>query len=364
MRRSGYGKGMCFRLLYTLRHLGFIEKVDRRYQLIADVPRRKRFRIGYAAQGQDSSFGEEVLRGLIQAAETELVELLIVNNRYDARVALKNTEQLVRERVDLVIEFQTDEAIAPEVAARYRKADIPVIAIDVPHPGTTYFGANNYEAGLIAGRRLGQWAQEHWNGQIDEILLVGIARAGALPAARTRGVVTGIREILRAETTPVIGIDGDGQFKTALQRVRQYLRGSRATHVLVGAANDPSALGAARALQEAGRADTCVVVGHNAEPDGRAELRDPRSPFIGSVAYFPEKYGDRLVRLALDILSHRRVPPAVFVQHELITPDNVDHFDPNDALMDVPAFGGSDSDGRRLRVSRDGAPARLVGPAE
>jgi ribose transport system substrate-binding protein len=295
-----------------------------------------------------------VHQGLIEAAQRELVELLIVNNRYNARIALKNAERLVREHVDLVIEFQTDEAIAAEIAARYRKADIPVIAIDIPHPGTTYFGANNYEAGLIGGRYLGKWARDHWNGRVDEILLLGIARAGALPAARTRGVVAGIREILRSETTPVIGVDGDGQFKTALQRVRHYLRGSRATHVLVGAANDPSALGATRAFQEAGRADTCVVIGQNAEPDARAELREPRSPFIGSVAYFPEKYGERLLRLALDILSHRRVPPAVFVRHELITPENVDHFYPNDALKDLQAFGGSDRDRKGPRTPRAG----------
>jgi ribose transport system substrate-binding protein len=338
MRRTGHGKGMCFRLLYTLRHLGFVEKADRRYQLITDVPRRKRFRIGYAAQGQDSSFSAEVQRGLVEAAEQDRVELMIVNNRYNPRTALKNADHLVRERVDLVIEFQTDEAIASEIAARYRKADIPAIAIDIPHPGATYFGANNYEAGLIAGRHLGKWARDHWGGRVDEILLLGIARAGALPAARMRGVLTGIREILPIDATPAVGIDGDGQFKTALQRVRRHLRGSSATHVLVGAANDPSALGAARAFQEAGRAGTCAVIGQNAEPDARAELREPRSPLIASVAYFPERYGERLVRLALDILSHRRVPPAVFVRHELVTQENVDHFYPNDVLREVQTF--------------------------
>src|SRR5688500_6026058 len=30
MDRTGFPKGMCFRLLYTLRHCGFIEKVDRK----------------------------------------------------------------------------------------------------------------------------------------------------------------------------------------------------------------------------------------------------------------------------------------------------------------------------------------------
>jgi ribose transport system substrate-binding protein len=339
MDRTGHGKGMCFRLLYTLRHLGFVEKVDLRYQLAIEVPHRKRFRIGYAAQGQDSSFATEVYQGLMTAAERAQVELIVVNNRYNAKTAVKNAEQLVRERVDLVVEFQTDEAVAPAIASLYRQADIPVVAIDIPHPGTTYFGANNYEAGLLAGRYLARWARQHWAGRIDEILLIDIVRAGTLPASRTRGMLAGIREVLRGSTTvPVVTIDGDGQFKTALERVRKHLHESRATHVLVGAANDPSALGAVRAFQEAGRAGTCAVAGQNAEPDARAELREPRSPFVASVAYFPEKYGEGLIRLALDILGQRRVPPAIFVNHELITPATVDHFYPNDALLGVRPF--------------------------
>jgi ribose transport system substrate-binding protein len=67
----------------------------------------------------------------------------------------------------------------------------------------------------------------------------------------------------------------------------------------------------------------------------RAELREPRTPLIASVGYFPEKYGDGLIRLALDILSKRPVPPAVFVRHQIITRENVDHFYPNDALLGV-----------------------------
>jgi hypothetical protein len=31
------------------------------------------------------------------------------------------------------------------------------------------------------------------------------------------------------------------------------------------------------------------------------------------------------------------VPPAVFTTHQLITPDNVDHFYPNDSLLAAPA---------------------------
>jgi ribose transport system substrate-binding protein len=336
--RTGYSKGMCFRFLFTLHYCGFLEKTDGgRYRLTAEIRRRRLYRIGYAAQGQDSSFPREVYAGLARAAEREQVELITVDNRYQPKIALHNAEHLISEGVDLVIEFQTDEAVAPAIAAKYLEAGIPMIAIDIPHPGATYFGANNYEAGLLAGRHLGKWTRQHWAGRVDEILLLEIERAGSLPRARMRGVMAGIKEVLReAETVPVVSLDGDGQFKTSLRKVGRHLRHSRATHVLVAAANDPSALGAARAFQEAGRASTCAVVGQNAEPDARAELREPRTPLIASVGYFPERYGDGLIRLALDILAKRPVPPALFVGHQIITRDNLDHFYPDDSLLMVP----------------------------
>jgi ribose transport system substrate-binding protein len=336
VERTGFGKGMCFRLLHTLHHCDLLEKVDASgYRLLSEMRRRKRYRIGYAAQGLDTSFPREVHASLQRAAETEGIELIVVNNRYQPKVALKNAEQLVRERVDLVIEFQTDEAVAPAIASKYLEAFIPLIAIDIPHPGATYFGGNNYQAGLLAGRHLGQWARSRWNGHVEELLLLELARAGSLVHARMSGVLAGLKEALRdaLEACPVVSLDGDGQFKTSLEKVRRHLRQSKARRVLVGAANDSSALGAARAFQEAGRAGTCAVVGQNGEPDARAELREPRTPLIASVGFFPERYGDGLIRLALDILAHRQTPPALFIRHQLITSDNVDHLYPNDVLM-------------------------------
>src|SRR5207249_8069022 len=116
----------------------------------------------------DSSFPREVLAGLLRAAEDAHVEVVAVDNRYDPRVALRNADRLVREQVHLVIEFQADEAVAAAIAAKYLGAKLPIIAIDIPHPGATYFGANNYEAGLIGGRHLGRWAKKNWNGRSEE----------------------------------------------------------------------------------------------------------------------------------------------------------------------------------------------------
>lgn len=112
---------------------------------------------------------------------------------------------------------------------------------------------------------LGRWAKRHWNGEVDEILPIELHRAGSLPKARMRGMITGIGEVLRlTEQCRTVSIDGDGQFQSSLERARKHLRESKAKRILVGAANDPTALGALRAFQEAGRANDCAIVGNNA----------------------------------------------------------------------------------------------------
>lgn len=337
--RTGFNKGMCFRLLYSLHQCGFLDRVgENSYRLTSEVRRRRLYRIGYAEQGQDTSFDREVANGLKRAAEREQVELITVDNRYQPKVALRSADYLIRQEVDLAIEFQADEVVAPDIASKYLEANIPFIAIDIPHPGATYFGANNYQAGLMGGHYLGRWAKRNWNGEVDEVLLIELQRAGSLPKARMRGLLAGLSEVMRTpERSRIVPIDGDGQFQTTLERVRKHLRESKAKRILVGAVNDSSAIGALRAFQEAGRAEECAIVGQNAEPEARAELRSPRTRLIASVAFFPEQYGEGLVRLALDILVRKPVPPAVFTKHQIITPENVDHFYPNDSLLSIPA---------------------------
>jgi ribose transport system substrate-binding protein len=338
--RSGLPKSMTFRLLYTLERCGMIEKAgENLYRSHLRPFKQRPYRLGYAAQGTDYQFSKEVSTSLQRAAAAQGIELICVDNRYNAKIAQRNADVLVREKVDLVIEFQTDDHVAPIVAAKYRTAGIPLIALEVPHPGATYFGANNYEAGLIGGRHLGRWAKQQRCSDADEIVFIALDRAGSLPKMRLTGMLVGMKEVYPTlENCRVTYLDGDGKLGESFEIMRRYLRTSRSRRFLIGAINDPSALGALRAMHEAGRSECCAVMGQNASPEGRAELRQPNTRLIGSVAYFPEKYGAEIVAVALDLLHRRPVPPAVFVKHQLVTPDNVDHIYPNDQLIQMGTF--------------------------
>ena len=333
--RTGLDRATAFRLIHTLTHCGFLEKIGaNRYTCPVQLRRRMKVRIGFAAGGDNSLFNREVAEGLVRAAEQHNVKLITVDNRFSRKHALRSIETLVKENVDLIIEYQTDYSVAPVISQKCAAANIPLIAIEVPHPGAVYFGANNYEAGLIGGRYLATWAKNHWKSNVDEIILIEQHRAGPLPQARLIGSLTGLNEVLpESKNCTVTHLDGDDDLGKSLTVVRRHLRYTKSKRILVAALGDMGALGALRAFEEAGRVEDCAVMGQNAAPEARRELRRPGTRLIGSVAYFPEKYGQSLLRIAMDLLNKKKLPPAVFIKHSLITAQNVDTFYPNDGLL-------------------------------
>ena len=332
--RTGISKATVFRLLATLEHRGMVERVGGySFRLAVRRLRKHRYRIGFGAQSSEFAFSREVAQSIENAARQEGYELVVLNNRYSKRTALRNVDQFIRHKMDLVIEFQTDEQVAPLIAGRLADANVPLIALEIPHPGATYYGADNYRAGLIGGRYLAASVKPRWN-RVDELALLELPQAGPLPRSRLLGILAGVQQTFEGfDENSVVYLNGNGQFGKSLEVMRRHLRMTRARRILVGAINDPSALGALRAFEEAGRAADCAVVGQNASAEARAEMRLPGTRFVGSVGYFPESYGERVLRLAADILAGRPTPPAVFVKHQMVTPANVHHFYPNDALM-------------------------------
>jgi ribose transport system substrate-binding protein len=324
-----------FRLLATLVEEGMLEKPAKNlYCLASQQWKRKRYRIGYASQSEEFSFSRLVSESIRSAAFDAGIELIELSNRYSASVAIRNAEIFVREGVDLVIEFQTNEDSAASVASKLIEAGIPIIAIEIPHPGASFYGANNYRAGVLAGHALAKAAVHHWGGQVDEVILLELAKAGPLPRSRLTGILAGLRELLpKIPDQKVLFINGNGRFEDSLEATRRYLLHTKSNHVLMGALNDPSCLGALRAFEEAGRAQNCLAVAQNATIEARREMRRKGTRLVGSVAYFPERYGDAVITLALDKLGGKEIPSASFTRHQLITPENVESFYPNDALI-------------------------------
>jgi ribose transport system substrate-binding protein len=82
--------------------------------------------------------------------------------------------------------------------------------------------------------------------------------------------------------------------------------------------NDDAAIGALNAAYKLHRQGDVIIVGQGADRRVREALRDPESRIIGSTAYWPERYGEKIIPLALKILRGEPVPPAIYIAHTFV----------------------------------------------
>jgi ribose transport system substrate-binding protein len=315
-----------FRLLYTLAVRGYVRR-DSKTKKFRHCLGYRAYRIGYAQLSGDQPFVQKVTQGLVDAAQESGVELLVADNRNTPEQAVKNAAWLIAERVDCVIEYAFHYRVTPVLADMFRKAGIPTLAIDIPMPGAIYFGADNHVVGTLGGEALAEYARDHWRGRVDRVLLLESLEAGPATHLRIIGSLDGILRVLPNVHKKCVlrknakGTEAGGY--TATRSVLQSL--GRREQMLIAAANDNCARGALRAVREAGREPFTAIMAQGWGPDAEleAELRDPGTPLIGAVAYFPENYGAKILPLALKCLNGQPVPPATYAEHQLIVRDGL-----------------------------------------
>jgi ribose transport system substrate-binding protein len=326
---SGLEQTICFRLLVTLESEGLLRKADgKRYSSNVRLLKGTRYRIGYASQGLDS-FSSAVSQGIRWASTEHQVDLIELGNHYSIKTAIRNAELFIRRELDLVIEFQTYERIGPRLSQMFAEAGIPLIALEIPHPNATFVGLDNHRVGMLAGKTLLKAAQRQWQGTCDEVIFLDLEIAGSVPSLRLSTAESVLRHGLVGPYA-ISHLQSHGEFTRSFEVARKHLRSSRAQRVLLTGVNDFAVLGALRAFEEAGRGNYCLAVSIGGGPEARRELRLSSSHLHACVAAFPERYGESVIQLAIDILDHRSTPPAVYMPVQVLHAKNVNAFYPKD----------------------------------
>jgi ribose transport system substrate-binding protein len=322
-QKTRISKTSVYRILKTLVHRGYLAQTPSGQYRLVSRPRRLRF--GFAVQSAEMPFPMAVAQSVTAAAAASGVELITLDNRYDPAAAVRNAEEFVARRVDLALEFQVEEAVAPRVAHIFKKADIPLVAIDVPHPNATYFGVDNFEVGYEAASILAQYAQRKWKGKVDQVVGVGFIEAGSFVQNRITGAFDGIRERFKElSADQFVQIDGRGMREASRNAMSKLLRRGRpGEHTLVAAANDTSALGVLDAVREAGEEANFAIVGQDCIPEVLEEMGKGTSAIVGTISHEPETYGPRLIQLGISILRGYTVPPYNYVHYRAVTPETL-----------------------------------------
>jgi ribose transport system substrate-binding protein len=317
-QRSQISKTSIYRILKTFAHRGYVaQNSSGSYRLMA---RPRKIRFGFAGESAEMPFSEAVTSSLKAAASASGVDLILRDNRYEADTALRNAKEFVAEGVDLVIEFQIEERIAPLIAHTISRAGIPLIAVDIPHPSAVYFGVDNFQVGYEAGEILARHALNQWKGQADWVLGLDLAEAGTFVQSRISGAFEGVRSVLpQIPQNAYVRLDGRGLRQTSAQVVSDFMqRRGRTDRVLIAAATDTSALGALQTVKRLKREKLTAIVGQDCIPEVVEELRQKGTSLIASISHEAHTYGPRLIQLGITLLRGNTVQPYNYVQHRVM----------------------------------------------
>jgi ribose transport system substrate-binding protein len=319
----------ALRILHTFERHGWVAK-DSRTKKFKLLVGSRQYRVGYAQLRAGLPFSDAVTRGLVEAARLALVELLPLDNEFDADKAIEHARWMIREKVDFAIECQRHAKVAPVLADMFARAHIPTLAIDIPQPGALYFGPNNYSTGLMLGEAAGSFVHKKWRGGVDQVLLLEAFAAGPHPHSRIAGFLEGLQSAVKGPGAGrVVRRDGKGTEEDSYGAAHKFFQEmSPRKRVLVASINDIGALGAVRAARELGREQYTGIVGYDLSPAERvlAEIKDAGSPFIATICTFPEEYGKKILSIILRWLRNEQVPPTTYTETALVVRENVDEF--------------------------------------
>jgi ribose transport system substrate-binding protein len=261
--------------------------------------------------------GADVRSGFELAARRLPVDMVYFDNASDPERAVANADAAIAAHVDLLIEYNADAEANAEIARRLSAARIPAIALVEPLPGAPRYAPDNLEAGRIAGRALGSFAQETWpDTKVVGALIGDLADPGQAVRDRVRGVAQGAQDALPGFSFAMLDTGG------------QSVRGR---HVLIATLDDLSAIYARNAIALNGRQSDCIIVSQGCDRNIHGGINEKKeldpnnrsSVVLGSVAYFMDRYGYEVLPLALRLLAGETLPPLTVRRPVLITGANI-----------------------------------------
>jgi ribose transport system substrate-binding protein len=319
IQRTGLPHTTAYRILHTLVSRDYLTQNGHLYRI---NKLRRRLKFGFANLSTHISIAVEIEHSLRSATAAAGIDLLAWDNDRNADRAIQNAEEIAKRKVDLVIEFQLFENVAPIIADIFSRAHIPVISVVNPHHGSLYLGVDNYRAGFSAGVALAEYAAKQWRGKIDTLLLLESPPAGRTVQSRLIGAWRGLESKLGSlPSKSVQHVDSGGNKETAMAAVMTFLRKNSSKNILIAAINDETAIGAAQASMEARGSRNIAIVGHGGSAEMCDLIAEPKSPCIGTVSFHPELYGPELVTFGLRILRGRSAAPTHYIAHEFLGKD-------------------------------------------
>jgi len=265
-------------------------------------------KVGLVLSTLNNPFFVSLRDGAVAQAKTAGVTLIVLDSQNDSAKELSNVEDLVSQKVGVILINPTDSDAVGAAVKVANKANVPVVTLDRgANSGAvvTHIASDNIAGGKMAGAYLAKLLDN--KGKVVE--LQGIAGTSA---ARDRG--QGFHDALPKTITVVASQVADFDRTKGLSVMENILQAQPSIDG-VFAHNDEMALGALKAIQASGR--KILIVGFDATDDAVAAVK--AGTLAATVAQQPALIGSLGVNAAKDILAGKKLAKSIPVPLKLVT---------------------------------------------
>jgi len=231
---------------------------------------------------------------------------------------VQQIDSLVNNGIDLLIVAPNQvQTISPAIDRAYDKG-IPVIVFERKTSSqkyTAFISADNYEMGRV----MGEYIVSRLHGQGNVMEIKGLD--GSSPAIeRHNGFMDAIK--LTPGIQVVASLQGDWTEPTACETTKQWLLNNKDVRVdLVFGANDRTAMGARKAMQERANGQQPLYCGIDGLPGENGGIQLVRDSLLDASYIYPT-HGDQIIELAVNILEGKPYEKETMLMSALVTRDN------------------------------------------
>lgn len=276
----------------------------------------KTYKIALLMSHQTNAFTKAVSEGAIAKGAELGVSVEVFDGAQDQAKQASQMEQCITQGYDgILVEPISVDGIAPSVKAA-NEANVPVITVvqkmSQQDLAKAYCGGNDADAGKLQMEE----ACKALGGKGNIVILYGPKGSDGQLIRKQ-----GYDEVLANYPDVKIVFDDTANWKTdeALTKVETWLQTGTEINAVV-AQNDSMALGAVKAIEDAGKQDSILVYGVDAVPEGVAAVAEGRMD--GTVSQDAAGQGALGVDTMVKLLSGASIEPVSYTECVWITKDN------------------------------------------
>ncbi|AQG81962.1 sugar ABC transporter substrate-binding protein [Spirosoma montaniterrae] len=279
--------------------------------------------IGATMLSMQHEFVVNVHDEMLKQAEKDGIELITVDAGRSALKQVEQVESFIAQNVDAIILNPAEvEACSPAVA-KALAANIPIINVnsETSAKPTAFVGSDDVEAGRIAM----QYIADRLGGKGNVLMMEGyMGQAGQIKRAQ------GAQEILKKYPGMKLLAQQTAGWDRAqgMSLMENWIQSYGNQINAVFAHNDEMALGAVKALTDAGLKDKVVVVGIDAISDALQAMQQGK--LDATVFQNARQQGAQAVEIAVKAARKQPFAKEVLIPFELVTKKNLASYSKND----------------------------------